>query len=238
MQEKSEIEIKDNFGRLKGASWFNEIYKKDILVIGSGGIASWTNFLLARCGATLHIFDFDIIEEHNLGGQLFRFKDVGKSKVQAIKDIIGEFCEAEVNIYNEKYTSESITNNITIMGVDNMSTRKIGFENWLNYINENPEEKDNSLFIDGRLSMTVLQIFCIKGNDLSAITKYQQEHLFDDSQVEEEECTAKQTSHCAAMIASHIVGFLTNFLAPESFDVPFFYSYIIPPNMTENENSI
>ena len=230
---------KDSYSRFKGMNWFQNIYKKDILVIGSGGIASWLNLLLGRCGANLHIFDFDVVESHNISGQLFKTSDSGKYKVDAITQIIKEFCDSstEITVYPEKYTSDSITNNIVIMGVDNMEARKTGFENWVKYLEENPEEKENSLFIDGRLSATVMQIFCIRGNDLSAIYKYQSEHLFNDNEVQDEECTMKQTSHCAAMIASHMVGFLTNFLSPDNYSVPFFYEYIIPLNFTTNEDN-
>ncbi len=236
-QLTKEITTKDSYSRFKGLSWFSNIYKKDILVIGQGGIGSWCSFLLARAGATLYTFDFDTFEAHNKSGQLVRNQDVGKNKAEALKSIIGEFCdeEVEVNESTEKYTYDSITSNIVVMGVDNMEARKIGFQNWEKYLEENPEERNNSLFIDGRLSATSLQIFCIKGNDLSSIYNYRDNFLFSDAEVQDEECTMKQTSHCAAMIASHMVAFLTNFLAPENYDVPFYYSYLIPLNFTENE---
>lgn len=233
--ETEQITTKDGYSRFKGLSWFNNLYKKDILVIGQGGIGSWCSLLLARAGATLHTFDMDNFEAHNKSGQLVRNQDIGKNKAVALYDIITDFCEENsTTVYTEKYTKDSITNNIVIMGVDNMEARKTGFKNWVEFLNENPEERENSLFIDGRLSATSLQIFCIKGNDLENIAIYQNLHLFDDKDVQEEECTMKQTSHCATMIASHMVAFLTNFLAPENYDVPFYYSYLIPLNFTEN----
>lgn len=237
LQQIEEIQVSDSYGRFKGMSWFPNIYKKEIIVIGQGGIGSWVSLLLARAGASLHTFDMDSFEKHNMSGQLVRNSDIGKNKAEAINGVIKSFCDesTEVTTYNEKYTKNSITGNIVIMGVDNMETRKVGFENWVNYLEENPEEKENSLFIDGRLSATVLQIFCIKGSDLSSVYKYKEQYLFDDSEVEDLECTTKQTSHLAAMIAGHMVGYLTNFLATENFPVPFFYEFIQPANFTTNE---
>lgn len=239
MEEIVEITEKAEYSRFKGADWFSNIYQKDVLVIGSGGISSWTNLLLARCGANIHVFDYDLVESHNISGQLFKTKDANKPKVEAIKQIISEFCDNEVIVetYQEKYDVGSISNNIVIMGVDNMEARKNGFNNWLNFLEENPNEKDKSIFIDGRLSMNVIQIFCIRGNNLSSIENYKNNHLPSDSEVPDEECTTKQTSHCAAMIASHIVAFLTNFLSESTLEnsIPFKYEYIIPLNLTENE---
>ena len=237
--EIAETTTKPEYSRFKGANWFENIYRKDILLIGAGGIGSWTALLLGRCGVNLHIYDFDVANDINKAGQLFRDADINTPKVEAIKNIIKEFCDSDVAVetYNEKYVKGSMSNNIVIMGVDNMEARKDGFLNWVEFLNENPEERNNSLFIDGRLSMNVIQIFCVKGNDLSAIENYKTNHLPSDSEVPDEECTTKQTSHCAAMIASHMVAFLTNFLSnnvsPDA--VPFKYEYIIPLNMTENE---
>lgn len=237
MEIQEETEVKDNYGRFKDADWFKNIYKRDILVIGNGGIGGWLSLFLARTGATLHTFDMDTFGSENLAGQLVRYSDIGKNKTEGVKDIIKELCDpdVEVNTYSEEYTKDSMTNNIVLMGVDNMKARKTGFENWVKFLQEFPEEKENSLFIDGRLSMTKLQIYCIKGNDENSIQEYRNNHLFDDSEVEDLECTMKQTSHIAAMIASTMTGFVTNFLsdANRQFGVPFFYSYFIPLNFTE-----
>src|SRR6187402_2918111 len=137
LQSEAEL-VSDSYGRFKGMSWFPAIYKKDIIVIGQGGIGSWVSLLLARAGASLHTFDMDSFEKHNMSGQLVRNFDVGKNKATAISDVIKGFCDegTEITTYTEKYTLESISNNIVVMGVDNMEARKIGFQNWVNYLEE------------------------------------------------------------------------------------------------------
>ena len=82
--------------------------------------------------------------------------------------------------------------------------------------------------------MEQMQIFCVT---IENAKEYADKHLFDDSEVVAENCTMKQTSHSAAMIASLMVGFFTNHLTnvrKKSIirNVPFEYEYFIPLNMT------
>lgn len=229
---ENSVDYKLQYSRFKGAAWFENIYKRDILVIGTGGIGSWLNVLLSRTGCNLHIFDFDVVEEHNISGQLFKINDSGTEKTEAIKNLIKEVSgECEVETYG-KYLPDSITNDIVLSAVDNMATRRLAFTKWVENLNE-VEDRSKCIFIDGRLLAEQLQIFCIKGNDEEAINKYEKEYLFSDDVVDEEDCTYKQTSHCAAMIASHMTAFLTNFLGENYRRIPFFYSYIIQLNNTE-----
>jgi len=61
-------------------------------------------------------------------------------------------------------------------------------------------------------------------------------NLFDDSEVDALPCTMKQVSHGAAMIATHMMGFITNIISnyfvwkEEVFKVPYMWDYIIPMN--------
>lgn len=228
------------YGRVKGAEWFSSLYKRDVFVLGQGGIGSWVSLLLSRIGCNLHIYDMDVYEHHNMTGQLVRGKDVGKSKVIVVSDIIYTFSpDCEVVIHDQKYTKESMTNDIVICGFDNMAARKVAFDNWKANLFMFPDEKERSthFFQDGRLLAEQLQIFSIPGDRSDLIEKYEKEYLFADEEGLEGECTFKQTTHCAAMIASHMVGFLTNWATNMMEDkairqVPFLYEYMIPLNLT------
>ena len=88
---------------------------------------------------------------------------------------------------------------------------------------------DTPIFIDGRLRAEQMQIFCVTPDNIEEYEK----HLFDDSEVEDAPCTLKQTSHSAAMIASHMVAFFTNHLTNNNAkdierNVPFLWEYFIP----------
>lgn len=214
------------FNRFKGAEWFRYM-GAEVLIGGAGGIGSWLAMLLARASFNVTIFDFDVIEEHNTGGQFFGRRQVGKSKVQALSDNIVQLCDEYINGYNEAYTDKSVTTNYTFSAFDNMKARKDMFEAW----KKNWGADGDAIFIDGRLTFEQIQIFCVKGGDAAKIAKYETEHLFDDSLVEDGPCTMKQTSHSAAMIAAMMVGLFTNYLsrkAGKPCAVPFFTEYFMP----------
>jgi molybdopterin/thiamine biosynthesis adenylyltransferase len=211
--------------RLKDAPWLK--YKAPyVLVAGAGGIGSWTALLLARAGLAPFIADFDTIEVHNMGGQLFSSNQIGKKKVLAVQDTIKSFCDKDVVVFEDKVNSNfEHINNLIIAAFDNMKARKELFNLW---VKDYKDDKD-ALFIDGRLTAEQLQIFCVRPKDIEEYKKY----LFDDSEVEEAPCTFKQTSHSAAMIAAHITGFMTNHLSnlvleEEVRAVPFKWEYFIP----------
>jgi len=233
--------VEPQFGRVKGASWFPLLYKRDVMVLGQGGIGSWTALLLSRIGCNLHLFDMDKYEVHNMTGQIVKHNAVGMLKVDAMADVISEFSNCQVSIYPTRYDEDSFSNDIMICGFDNMVARKVAFNNWKRHISTLPEgDRGNCFFQDGRLLAEQLQIFNMMGNDTARMENYERNWLFDDKEVEEAECTFKQTSHCAAMIASHMVGFLTNWVAnvemigrgfPALRAVPFMYEYLIPANL-------
>ena len=62
-----------------------------IHIIGCGSVGSTIAENLARCGIQkMTLWDFDKVEEHNIVNQMFRSVDVGKPKVEALRDILTE----------------------------------------------------------------------------------------------------------------------------------------------------
>lgn len=217
--------------RFKDAPWFPQRTEL-VMVGGAGGIGSWLTFFLAKAGFTPTIFDFDKVEEHNLGGQLFRQSDIGKSKVSAVSEIVWDFCGVDISHSDSRIDTNSPTNPYMFSAFDNMQARKDLFTVW-------KRSHENCtvipIFIDGRLLMEQMQIFCVTPENME---EYEREHLFNDSEVEDEPCTLKQTSHTAAMIATHMIGFFTNHITNiyerETIrEVPFYYEYFVPINLTE-----
>ena len=216
----------EQFDRFKDASWFPK-QEESVMVGGVGGIGSWLTLLLVRAGFKPTIYDFDRIETHNLGGQLFGKEDIGFKKVEVVSNIVYDFCNEWINTFAEKITNQSPTHHFMFSCFDNMKARKDLFEVWTKSF------KDidiTPIFIDGRLHFEQLQIFCVTPDNKE---KYEKDYLFDDDAVEDTPCTLRQTSHSAAMIASHMVAFFTNHISNiyeknKARNVPFFYEYFIP----------
>lgn len=216
--------------RWSGADWAD--CKKDLCIIGLGGIGSWTALSLARIDHNLILIDGDTIDATNVsGGQMYRTSDIGKYKVNAIKEICRSFgCSGNIIPYQEFYSVEKCgVFPITICGLDNMKSRKEIFTAWKNkYMGEK-----NTLFIDGRLLLENMEIFCIQGEDENSIEMYEKEHLFDDSEVADTDCTVKQCTFSAMGIASIITASVCNWLTNnklgmEMRDVPFYQSFFMP----------
>jgi hypothetical protein len=224
--------MEHQYDRFKDAPWFPR-NEEACLIGGAGGIGSWLTFFLTKAGFKPIVYDHDTIEEHNIGGQLFRVKDIGKPKVEAISSIVKEFCGDDISTFETKVDLNSPTHHFCFSAFDNMKARKDLFEVWKRSI---PGCTVIPLFIDGRLTMEQLQIFAVTPD---RVAQYE-EHLFDDSEVEDEACTLRQTSHTAAMIASHMTSIFTNHLTnvyerQVYRDVPFFYEFYGPVSLTNIE---
>lgn len=137
------------------------------------------------------------------------------------------------NIYaiRNKFTSASEAGNVMICGFDNMVARKIFFYAWRKHLRDkSEEEKGKCLYLDGRLSIDTLQVFCITGDNDWAISEYMEKYLFSDAEAEETQCSLKQTTYLACMIGSFIVNLFTNFVANLlspviPYDLPFLTEY-------------
>src|ERR1035437_9086780 len=76
-----------------------------IAIIGAGSIGSWTALALLKLGCSdVTVFDFDKVEEHNIGSQIYTMADIGKDKTQALKDRLGLLVNTEVKVENQRVT--------------------------------------------------------------------------------------------------------------------------------------
>lgn len=197
------------FERIKGSQWFPHVKDSHCFVYGCGGIGSWVALNLARIGCSLSLYDMDEYDQTNLTGQFTNYSSIGKNKAVALKETLEQFCEdVSIDTFGE-VTEDSEDHHIIFSCFDNMKARKIAFDKWFNFIKNNPEIREEAIFIDGRLTPNNYEIFVIKA-DLDQINRYAQEHLFDDSEVEELDCTDKQSTFMACRIASDMVSQYVN----------------------------
>jgi molybdopterin/thiamine biosynthesis adenylyltransferase len=219
--EEAEVIEKQNINpltsRFNEAIWYNP--NVSIVVGGVGGIGSYLSFLLARQEANLYLYDFDLIETHNLGGQLYKMKDIGKLKTQSIKDTIKEFSNSDNVTCLGKFEEGSMIGDIVFSGFDNMSARKLMFDAW-------KQNDSRKIFIDGRMLAEQGQIYCV----IPGLEEEYEKTLFDDSEVTEQPCNYKATSYCGALIASLMVSCYNNYVTNEKLDaavreVPFKMTY-------------
>ena len=219
--------------RFQGLDWYSQDDAPVVVVGGAGGIGSWLSFFLARANFNVTLSDFDTVEEHNIGGQLFKRSQIGKYKAEAVGRNVSEFSTNTINAQIVKITEETATHEFMFSAFDNMDARRAMFKVWKRSWNS----MNRPIFIDGRLNAEQFQIFCVTPENADV---YERIHLFNDSEVEDAPCSAQQTTHTAAMIAGHMVGFFTNHitninLRDEVREIPFMYEYFTPMNLTVSE---
>ena len=212
----SNVITHDETARFSSAEWFEKAKSYSITVAGQGGIGSWTSILLARLKSRLTLYDPDVVEGVNLAGQAYGLNDVGFLKVDAVKRHIQNLTGNYNVVPIGSILPESCYCPILICGFDNMLARKNAFNSWL-YSTGNTLD---TLFIDGRLTATELQVFCFTRSDEELINRYRDEFLFSDEEASQEVCSFKQTAYLANMIAGIITNLFVNFCA-NKLDSPF-----------------
>jgi molybdopterin/thiamine biosynthesis adenylyltransferase len=221
--------------RFKDAPWFPK-NGETCMVGGAGGIGSWLCYFLSKIGFSIVLYDFDRVEEHNLGGQLFFQDSLGTYKTDAVRKVLDHFCKSPISTLTDKIDLNTATHWYAFSAFDNMKARKDLFEVWKKSWISYPEGVI-PIFIDGRLEIEQLQVFCVTPENAK---RYEEEFLFSDSVVEEAPCTMKQSSHTAAMIGSIMTAYFTNHIAnlyaKETIrEVPFYYEFVVPMNYSNSE---
>lgn len=207
--ENEETEVSESLQRFRDADWFNTGRTSTVYLAGVGGIGSWVALLLSRIGCNLFIFDDDRFETSNMAGQFVKSTDVGKYKVEQVRENCRMFCGSiNIGTFTHRFTASSLGSPIMICGFDNMQARKTYYESWKASFGK----RVNSFYMDGRLAAESFQILTITGGDLTAMKRYEEEFLFSDEEADSEVCSYKQTSHVACMIASRMVNQFTNWL--------------------------
>lgn len=96
-------------------------------IIGCGSVGSTVAENLARLGVTNFVlYDFDIVEPHNLANQMFVQSDIKMPKVEAVKKIICAInpeAESTIEVHPGGYTDQKL-NGYVFLAVDNIDLRR------------------------------------------------------------------------------------------------------------------
>jgi hypothetical protein len=112
----------------KSFEFFNPSICKDrIHIIGCGSVGSTVAELLARFGLiNVSLYDFDVVEEHNLANQMFTTKNLYKPKVEGVYDRwvdINPEAAKTIKLYGEGWTGQKLSGYVFLC-VDNIELRK------------------------------------------------------------------------------------------------------------------
>lgn len=113
---------------VKSKDYFNPIsVKSRCHIIGCGSVGSSVAELLARLGVEkISLYDFDIVEPHNIVNQMFVNTDIKREKVYATKDIImgiNPAAENHIKVFDKGYSGERLSGYVFLC-VDNIDLRR------------------------------------------------------------------------------------------------------------------
>lgn len=185
-----------------------------INVIGCGALGSWIVLFLLKMGfKNIHVYDFDVVEEHNLPNQMFNESDIGVPKVEAIQKMYENmFNDAtpRLFIHNYKITQQNmleLNNGFTMCCVDSMEVRKEIFTHSFKFGLSN-------LFIEGRLSIYGAYIYTLNEKNTTVFSMYEKT-LYADEEAEVSACGVSQTAlpaavNCASIMIMQLIEHINN----------------------------
>lgn len=195
--------IEQRYERFRGLGWLPEDTEL-VLIGGQGGIGSWLTLFLARAGFKALTYDFDKVEDTNLGGQFFKNSQIGDYKSYAVAENVSEFTgQTPINFTIGIDENTSVESKYTFAAFDSMKARRTLFENWHKTWGDDP----NAIFIEGRLEAELFIIYCVTPKTAEY---YRENCLPSDESLPDLQCTEKQTSHVAAMIGGMMTSLFTN----------------------------
>ena len=179
-----------------------------IHIIGCGSVGSWTALTLAKIGATqLTLWDFDVVEEHNIPNQAFRPADIGRPKVEALGEII-EVMTGNAARPQKRRFDGLVDQGMVVVAVDSMDGR---IALW-RALRDQPID----WLIDSRMGAEVARILTVKVSSLARQRDYGRT-LYRSTDALQEPCTARSTAYCATGLASYLTAKVVKILTGRPF---------------------
>ena len=98
-----------------------------IHIVGCGSVGATVAELLVRLGLTnIALWDMDTVSPHNLANQIFRQQDIGRSKVEALADILFDInpdVKDDLKLYKDGWNGQQLSGYVFLC-VDNIELRK------------------------------------------------------------------------------------------------------------------
>ena len=175
--------------------------KRRIDVIGVGATGSRVAISLAKLGVqNLHVWDDDVVEEHNIANQAYRLDvDLGVKKVTAISHAIEQATGSRVMIHRQRWERGMPLGPVVFCMVDSMTARQAVFDD----VRHRPGVK---LVLDSRMGADTGHLFTYSPHDSDSLEHYEQTLYSDDDAITE--VSACGTSISVGPTADIIAGLL------------------------------
>lgn len=167
-------------------------FNTPVTVIGAGATASWLVTILARLGITdITVWDFDVIEEHNVPNQAFGIDQIGMPKVQALYENIERDTKLQIDTMTAKFERQRLSGYVFNM-IDTMDGRR---QIWDDCIKMKSAVK---LLVEPRMGLEVGRVYNVDPTNLKHIERYE-DCFYSDAEAEVSACGTSMTVVTTAM---------------------------------------
>lgn len=191
-----------NFDR--GLDMFNPNLFKDkkIWIIGAWWIGSNSAYVLSKMWLKVKVCDFDEVDIVNTSSQFYSMTQLGKPKVEMLKENIKQMCDEDIEIVNDKYKPEDFADcDILILALDSLAVRKQVVETC----------KDTQFILDTRMVKKIAQINLLYG--IQRKTRMEKEWREDaDANNAGTRCTEKAVAFNALWMAALVGSLVADYL--------------------------
>lgn len=191
-----------NFDR--GLDMFNPNLFKDkkIWIIGAWWIGSNSAYVLSKMWLKVKVCDFDEVDIVNTSSQFYSMTQLGKPKVEMLKENIKQMCDEDIEIVNDKYKPEDFADcDILILALDSLAVRKQVVETC----------KDTQFILDTRMVKKIAQINLLYG--IQRKTRMEKEWREDaDANNAGTRCTEKAVAFNALGMAALVGSLVADYL--------------------------
>ena len=165
-------------------------------VIGVGATGSYVAYALAKLGVkNIEVYDFDVVEEHNIANQLFGIGDIGKKKVDALEEIILRDTGIQIKKHEVRVERQLFSGFVFVM-VDSMKSRKEIFENCIKF-------KPSVVHaVEPRMGLDVCRVYNIQPLNLALHKRYDATLYSDDAVQELSACGNSMTVITSSLIVA------------------------------------
>ena len=202
----------------KHFEFFNPMTVTDeVHIIGCGAIGSTIAEMLTRLGfRSLHLYDFDTVSDHNITNQMFRMKDIGRPKLEALAEILKDINpDIQLTLHDKGWNEYSRVTGIIFIAVDSIEIRK-------QIVQTYKYNRDITFVSDCRMRLTDAQYYAADWSNEKEITRLYNSMDFTSEEAKESTpvsaCgTTLSVTPTVRTIVSLAVSNLINFLNKQPY---------------------
>ena len=192
-----------------------KLHNPPIVIIGAGATGSRLWLSLVELGLTdIAIYDFDVVEEHNLANQIYLKHHVGMPKVAALRDYYelktGNKAPESLRFYEQRVDrNTSDLAGVLFLLTDTMASRKEIFDHCTSAV---------GYMIETRMASAYGNIFTVNMCDQEQRSKWRGTLLDDDDpNIEVSACGSSISVGCTASLIANMAvwSFIQLFTMPE-----------------------